>query len=383
LGSPANGRWQIAPVDADPRVTRWYRGDTLILETDFETDGGAVRVTDFMPVRGGHSDLVRIVTGLRGRVDMRTEIVLRFAYGNVVPWVHRLDDGRLRAIAGPDMVIIRSDVELHGVGRTTVGDFSIAEGDRSAFVMTWGAAHLAPPDSVDPEKALASTERFWTEWAAQCTYRGEWRDAVMRSLLTLKALTFEATGGIVAAPTTSLPEQVGGVRNWDYRYCWLRDATITLRALMSGGYYHEAQAWRDWLVRAAAGSPSQVQIMYGLSGERFLWEWDVPWLPGYENSRPVRIGNAAHEQLQLDVFGEVMDALHHASAGGIPASREAWHFQQALMAHLETLWTSPDQGIWETRGRPQHFTHSKVMAWVAMDRAVRSIEEYGLDGPLE
>ncbi len=318
LGTPANGRWLIAPTAPDPRVTRRYRGETMILETDFETSEGAVRITDFMPIHDGQSDLVRIVTGLRGRVDMKTEIILRFAYGNVVPWVSRMDDGRLRAIAGPDMMIIRSDVELHGVGRTTVGDFTVAVGEQVNFVISWGPSNLAPPKSADPNAALAATEQFWRNWAAQCSYKGEWRDPVMRSLLTLKALTYKSTGGIVAAPTTSLPEQVGGIRNWDYRYCWLRDATITLLALMHGGYYREAEEWRDWLVRAAAGSPSQVQIMYGLSGERFLWEWEVPWLPGYENSRPVRIGNAAHEQLQLDVFGEVMDALHQARIGGHP-----------------------------------------------------------------
>jgi GH15 family glucan-1,4-alpha-glucosidase len=383
LGSPANGRWQIAPKAPDPRITRRYRGETLILETDFETEQGAIRLTDLMPVRGGRSDLVRIVTGLRGRVEMTSEIILRFAYGNVVPWVSRMDDGRLRAIAGPDMIVVRSDVELRGVGRTTVGEFSVAEGDRVAFVMSWGPSHLPPPETEDPYTALETTERYWTDWASQCVYRGEWREAAIRSLLTLKALTYESTGGIVAAPTTSLPEQVGGIRNWDYRYCWLRDATLTLLALMNGGYFREAEAWRDWLVRAAAGSPSQVQIMYGLGGERFLWEWEVPWLDGYENSHPVRIGNAAHEQLQLDVFGEVMDALHQARVGGIPASHEAWHLQQALMAHLETIWTHPDQGIWETRGRPQHFTHSKVMAWVAVDRAVRSMEQFNLSGPAE
>ena len=383
LGTPANGRWLIAPTAPNPRVTRRYRGETLILETDFETAEGAVRVTDFMPIHDTNSNLVRVITGLRGRVEMKTEIILRFAYGNVVPWVSRMPDGRLRAIAGPDMIVIRSDVTLRGVGRTTVGEFSVAAGDRLALVMTWCPSNLPAPESADPERALEATERFWTEWAAECTYRGEWRDAVMRSLLTLKALTYTSTGGIVAAPTTSLPEQVGGIRNWDYRYCWLRDATITLLALMGGGYYREAEAWRDWLVRAAAGSPAQVQIMYGLSGERFLWEWEVPWLPGYESSRPVRIGNAAHEQLQLDVFGEVMDALHQAREGGIPASHEGWHLQQALMAHLETIWMRPDQGIWETRGRPQHFTHSKVMAWVAVDRAVRSMERFKLSGPAE
>jgi GH15 family glucan-1,4-alpha-glucosidase len=383
LGTAANGHWQIAPAAPNPRISRRYRGDTMILETDFETSEGAVRVTDFMPIHDSQSDLVRIVTGLRGRVDMKTEIILRFAYGNVVPWVSRMEDGRLRAIAGPDMMVIQSDIDLRGVGRTTVGEFSLAVGEEVAFVASWGPSNFAPPKSAEPPRALKETEEFWNTWAGHCTYRGEWRDAVMRSLLTLKALTYKSTGGIVAAPTTSLPEQVGGIRNWDYRYCWLRDATITLRALMNGGYYREAGEWRDWLVRAAAGSPAQTQIMYGLSGERFLWEWEVPWLPGYENSRPVRIGNAAHEQLQLDVFGEVMDALHEARAGGLKASHETWHLQQALMAHLETIWMKPDQGIWETRGRPQHFTHSKVMAWVAVDRAVKSMEMFNLSGPAQ
>ena len=385
LGKRDNGHWRIAPRSSEVRVTRRYRGDTLILETDFETSEGAVRLTDFMPVddHGETSDVVRIVTGLRGRVDMRCQLILRFSYGAIVPWVNRMDDGRLRAIAGPDMVVVRSDVELRGVGLTTVGDFSVGQGDRVAFVMTWGPSHHGAPDSIDPDAALASTERFWTNWTAQCSYRGEWHDTVTRSLITLKALTYAPTGGIVAAPTTSLPEQLGGVRNWDYRYCWLRDATLSLLALMDAGYYREASEWRDWLVRAAAGSPSQVQIMYGIAGERFLWEWEIPWLPGYEGASPVRIGNAAHEQLQLDVFGEVMDALHQACGGGIPAGGAAWRLQSALMGRMEKVWREPDQGIWETRGRPQHFTHSKVMAWVAADRAVKSAEQFGLEGPID
>ena len=385
LGTPDNGRWRIAPRAEKVRTTRRYRGETLILETDFETDEGAVRLTDFMPLDGHNetSDVVRIVTGLRGRVEMDCEIILRFNYGAIVPWVNRMSDGRLRAIAGPDMVVIRSDVELRGVGLTTVSDFTIAEGDRATFVMTWGPSHRDPPETADPDRALAETERFWTEWAKECSYRGEWREPVMRSLLTLKALTYGPTGGIVAAPSMSLPEQLGGVRNWDYRYCWLRDATLTLLALMDSGYYREASAWRDWLLRVAAGSPSQVQIMYGLSGERFLWEWELPWLPGYEGAGPVRIGNAAHQQLQLDVFGEVMDALHQARVGGIPASRQAWRLQTALTAELEKMWRQPDQSIWETRGRPQHFTHSKVMAWVAVDRMVKSAEQFRLEGPLD
>ena len=383
LGGPDHGRWTLAPADTNARSSRRYRDDTLILETEFETAEGALVVIDFMPLRDGKSNIVRTVVGKRGRVAMRTQIVLRFDYGAIVPWVSRLDDGGLRAIAGPDMIVIRSDVEVHGEDLTTVGDFTIAEGERRSFVMTWGPSHLEPPSAVDPAKALDVTEQFWTQWAAQCTYRGQWRDAVIRSLLTLKALTFHPTGGIVAAPTTSLPEQVGGVRNWDYRYCWLRDATLTLLALMDGGYFREAAAWRDWLLRAAAGSPDQVQIMYGLGGERLLREWEIPWLPGYEDSKPVRVGNAAHEQLQLDVYGEVMDALHQARLGNIPESAEAWALERALVKQLEQIWEQPDQGIWETRGAPQHFTHSKVMAWVAVDRVVKSVEQFHLDGPID
>jgi GH15 family glucan-1,4-alpha-glucosidase len=383
LGGPEHGRWKLAPADENPRVTRHYRDDTLILETEFETAEGSVVVIDFMPLRDGKSNIVRTVVGKRGRVKMQTQIVLRFDYGAIIPWVSRLDDGALRAIAGPDMILIRADVELHGEGFTTVADFTISEGERASFVMTWGPSHLAPPKTVDPVKTLEVTEQFWTDWAAQCTYRGAWREPVIRSLLTLKALTFQPTGGIVAAPTTSLPEQVGGVRNWDYRYCWLRDATLTLLALMDGGYFREAAAWRDWLLRAAAGSPEQVQIMYGLSGERLLREWEIPWLPGYENSKPVRVGNAAHEQLQLDVYGEVMDALHQARLGKIAESAEAWALERALVKRLEQIWEKPDQGIWETRGAPQHFTHSKVMAWVAIDRAVKSAEQFNLEGPID
>jgi len=383
LGGPEHGRWKLAPADEKPRVTRHYRDDTLILETEFETAEGSVVVIDFMPLRDGKSNIVRTVVGKRGRVKMQTQIVLRFDYGAIIPWVSRLDDGALRAIAGPDMILIRADVDLHGEGFTTVADFTISEGERASFVMTWGPSHLAPPKTVDPVKTLEVTEQFWTDWAAQCTYRGAWREPVIRSLLTLKALTFQPTGGIVAAPTTSLPEQVGGVRNWDYRYCWLRDATLTLLALMDGGYFREAAAWRDWLLRAAAGSPEQVQIMYGLSGERLLREWEIPWLPGYENSKPVRVGNAAHEQLQLDVYGEVMDALHQARLGKIAESAEAWALERALVKRLEQIWEKPDQGIWETRGAPQHFTHSKVMAWVAIDRVVKSAEQFNLEGPID
>lgn len=381
VGDPDNGHWRLHPAGPDVRITRRYREETLILETTFETPQGAVLVSDFMPMHDERSNLVRTVVGLRGRVTMQTELVLRFGYGAIVPWVTRLDDGRIQAVAGPDLVVIHSDVDLRGVGLTTVGEFTLEEGDRASFVLTWGQSHLPPPPSVEPMQALKETEDRWRRWVADCTYHGTWREPVVRSLITLKALTFRPTGGIVAAPTTSLPEQVGGVRNWDYRYCWLRDATITLLALMNAGYFREATAWRDWLLRAAAGSPHQVQIMYGLSGERFLREWELPWLRGYENSHPVRIGNAAHEQLQLDVFGEVLDALHEARVGGIAANEEAWHLEQALVEQLEKIWQVPDQGIWEVRGKPQHFTHSKVMAWVAIDRAIKSAEQFGLPGP--
>jgi GH15 family glucan-1,4-alpha-glucosidase len=383
LGTPENGRWLLAPLDTDARVSRRYRGDTLILETDYETSDGAVRVIDFMPLRDHRSNVVRTVVGLRGRVAMHTQLIFRFEYGSIVPWVSRLEDGVLRAIAGPDMILVSSDVELHGRGLTTVGDFTVGEGQRVSFVMTWAPSHEPPPKTADPEKVLATTENFWRGWAKVCTYRGEWREPVMRSALTLKALTYAPTGGIVAAPTTSLPEQIGGVRNWDYRYCWLRDATLTLLALMDAGYFREAEAWRDWLLRAAAGSPNQAQIMYGIAGERMLREWDLPWLPGYENSKPVRIGNAAHEQLQLDVYGEVMDALHQARMGHINEIPEAWSLEKALAKRLEEIWTQPDHSIWEVRGSPQHFTHSKVMAWVAFDRAIRSAEAFGLDGPID
>ena len=383
LGTPENGRWKLAPVGETIRTSRRYRGDTMILETTHETATGEVLVIDFMPKRDEKSNVVRMVIGKRGRVRMETQLILRFDYGSVVPWVSRLDDGTLRAIAGPDMVVIRSDVELHGEDLTTVGEFTIDEGQEVSFVMAWGESHRDPPNRIDPDKSLEITETFWADWASQCTYRGKWREAVMRSLLTLKALIYNPTGGIVAAPTTSLPEQVGGVRNWDYRYCWLRDATLTLLALMNGGYFREAAAWRDWLLRAAAGSPDQVQIMYGLAGERLLTEWELPWLPGYENSKPVRVGNAAHEQLQLDVFGEVMDALHQARQGGIAESADAWALERALIKQLRKIWKEPDQSIWEVRGKPQHFTHSKVMAWVALDRAVKSVEHFKLDGPLD
>jgi GH15 family glucan-1,4-alpha-glucosidase len=383
LGAPENGRWLLTARDPEARVSRHYDGDTLILCTDYETDDGAATVIDFMPMRDHTSNIVRTVVGRRGRVGMKTEIILRFDYGDIVPWVSRLDDGSLRAIAGPDMVTIRSDVELHGQDLTTVGEFDVTEGDRFSIVMTWGPSNLPPPTAANPHRALESTRAFWHRWSSHCTYEGKWRDLVMRSLITLKSLTYHPTGGIVAAPTTSLPEHIGGTRNWDYRYCWLRDATLTLLSLMNAGYFREAAAWRDWLLRAAAGHPDQIQIMYGISGERMLREWELDWLPGYAGSRPVRVGNAAHEQLQLDVFGEVMDALHQARLGGIPELPDAWELEKALLSTLEELWKKPDQSIWESRGKPQHFTHSKVMAWVAFDRAIRSAEQFDLDCPIE
>ena len=383
LGGPEHGRWLLAPDGGAGRSRRRYRGNTLVLDTEWETEDGTVVVTDFMPLRGPNADLVRMVTGKRGRVRMCTELVLRFDYGSTVPWMTRMDDGRRRAIAGPDMIVLDTDVELHGERLTTVGTFSVGAGETATFVLTWCPSHREPPRAVHPQRALDDTTRFWDEWAGRCAYRGEWSDAVVRSLLTLKALTYRPTGGIVAAPTTSLPEAIGGVRNWDYRYCWLRDATITLLALMDAGYFEEAEAWRNWLLRAAAGSPAQVQIMYGIGGERYLREWEVTWLPGYEGSRPVRVGNAAHAQLQLDVFGEVLDALHQARRGGLSGSDEGWRLQCALATHLEAIWMQPDQGLWEVRGPPQHFTHSKVMAWVALDRVIRTAEQFGLRGPLD
>jgi GH15 family glucan-1,4-alpha-glucosidase len=334
------------------------------------------------PPRGRNSDVVRLVRGERGRVPMQTELVLRFDYGRSVPWVSRLEDGAFRAIAGPDMVVLHTPVALHGRDLTTVGEFEVIEGQTVPFVLTHGPSHLPPPDVIDPDASLAHTAEFWTEWARRSASHGEFDEPVIRSLITLKALTYAPTGGIVAAPTTSLPEQLGGTRNWDYRFCWLRDATLTLLALMNAGYYDEARAWRDWLLRAAAGAPAQVQIMYGLAGERRLPEAILPWLPGYEGSAPVRIGNAAHEQLQLDVFGEVMDALHQARRGGFIPREADWAFQRALLAHVESVWNQPDEGIWEVRGSRRHFTHSKVMAWVAVDRGIRAAESFGLPGPL-
>jgi GH15 family glucan-1,4-alpha-glucosidase len=382
LGTPENGRWRIAPAGEVLSTTRRYRGDTMILETTFTTATGVVSIVDFMPPQGYRSDLVRMIVGREGEVPMRVDLALRFGYGALVPWVTRLDEHTLRAIAGPDMVVLHMDVPLHGENLTSVAELSVRAGETVSYSLSWRPSHKSLPKPADARDALVETERFWADWVSRCTYAGEHREPVLRSLLTLKALTFRPTGGIVAAPTTSLPEQIGSTRNWDYRVCWLRDATLTLVALMDAGYFEEARSWRDWLLRAAAGSPDQLQIMYGLAGESRLAEWEVPWLPGYEASSPVRVGNAAYAQLQIDVFGEVMDALHQARVGGISESREAWRLERALVSHLERVWVEPDHGIWEVRGGPQHFTHSKVMAWVALDRAIRSAQRCGLEGPV-
>jgi GH15 family glucan-1,4-alpha-glucosidase len=383
LGEPKNGRWLIAPQEV-AQVSRSYRGDTLILETTFKNREGAVRLTDFMPPKDECCALMRLVTGMDGEVRMRTELIIRFDYGTTVPWVSRPDgDGLLRAIAGPQMLVLKTPVPLRGEDLTTVGEFTVKAGDQVPFVLAYVPSHLPAPELQDLFAALDTTERFWRGWASKCEPAGKWSQAVTRSLITLKALTFAPTGGIVAAPTTSLPEQIGGERNWDYRFCWVRDATLTLLALMGGGYFEEASAWRDWLVRAVAGSPSQMQIMYGIAGERRLWEWEVPWLRGYEDSKPVRIGNAAHAQLQLDVYGELMDALYQARKGGLPRYEPAWTVELALLDHLACIWRQPDNGIWEMRIEPRHFTYSKMMAWLAFDRAIRSVEEYGLPGSVD
>jgi GH15 family glucan-1,4-alpha-glucosidase len=383
LGNADNGRWRIAPRDAVTKTGRSYRQDTLILETRFETATGAITLIDFMLPRSDTSDVIRIVRCERGYVDVHMELVLRFGYGALVPWVSRIGDRTLRAIAGPDMVVVHGDVEMHGEDLHTVADFRLREGQATSFSLAYCASHLPPPRPADALAGLAETERYWRDWVARTTDQGPWSEAVTRSLITLRALIYAPTGGIVAAPTTSLPECLGGTRNWDYRYCWLRDATLSLLSLMNAGFHEEAEAWRDWLVRAAAGSPWQLQIMYGLAGERRLAEWEVDWLPGYAGSRPVRIGNAAHAQLQLDVYGEVMDALYQSRRGGLVGNEAAWALQKAMLAHLGRIWRQPDAGIWEMRGPPRHFTHSKVMAWLAYDRAIAMVEEFGLEGPHE
>ena len=382
LGTPAHGRWAIAPPGEVRRVERRYRDETLVLETTFHTPEGAVRLVDCMPPRAGDPTVVRLVEGVRGRVAVRMELVIRFDYGSIVPWVRRTGDA-LWAVGGPDAVAVRADVPMRGRDLATIAHFQVGAGERVAFSLTWRESHRPPPPAVDAVRTVEETERWWRRWAERCTFQGPWREAVVRSLITLKALTYRPTGGIVAAPTTSLPEELGGVRNWDYRLCWVRDATFTLYALMLGGYRDEAIAWRDWLLRAVAGHPDQLQIVYGPAGERRLTEMELPWLPGYEGSSPVRVGNAAVEQFQLDVYGELMDAMHQARIHGIEPVDPAWDLQRLLMRSLASRWRMPDHGIWETRGPPRHFTHSKVMAWVAADRAVKAVERFGLPGPVE
>ena len=383
LGTAENGRWNISPANADVRITRQYRENTLILETEFTTPEGCVRLIDFMPVGGDATHIVRIVQGVDGCVPMEVDLTIRFDYGSIVPWVTQEDGGVLRAIAGPDMITLTTPVQLEGDGLTTRGKFEVRTGQRMPFVLTYSLSHLGKPERVYADQALHRAQDYWEKWAAHAKGNGQYSEAVTRSLITLKALTYAPSGGIVAAPTTSLPEHIGGVRNWDYRFCWLRDATLSLLAFMNAGHYDEARAWRDWLMRAVAGSPEQLRIMYGIAGERRLPEWQIPWLAGYGESLPVRIGNAAAQQRQLDVYGEVMDALHQARKGGLQSNTENWDMQRALLDHLETIWREPDEGIWETRGPRQHFTFSKVMAWVAFDRGIKAIEEAGLDGPLE
>ncbi|GAA0502087.1 glycoside hydrolase family 15 protein [Streptomyces mordarskii] len=375
LGGPDNGHWRLAPKGAGACTRRGYLDDSLVLESVWETETGTVKVIDFMPQRDRAPDVVRIVEGVSGSVEMLGVLRLRFDYGRIVPWMRRTDGHRI-AVAGPDSVWLRSEPEVRTYGKdfSTRSEFTVSAGDRVAFVLTWHPSHEPRPRLVDPYDSLRSSLADWRDWAARCRYEGPHRDAVIRSLITLKALTYAPSGGIVAAPTTSLPEQLGGVRNWDYRYCWLRDSTLTLNSLLRAGYHEEAAAWRDWLLRAIAGDPAELQIMYGLRGERRLPEHELPWLEGYEHSAPVRVGNGAVDQRQLDVYGEVLDTLHLARFAGLPAEPHTWKIQTSLMDFLESAWRDPDEGLWEVCGPRRHFVHSKVMAWVAADRAVRAME---------
>jgi GH15 family glucan-1,4-alpha-glucosidase len=383
LGTPEHGRWQIAPAAAETRaIRRRYRPGTLVLETDYETDTGAVTLIDCMPVGAETPTVVRIVEGTRGRVPMRLDLVFRLDYGSLVPWVRRTSDG-IRAIGGASALRLRTPIALRGERFHTVSEFTVTAGQRVPFTLSWAPSAAPDPAAVEPDSAIETTERWWREWSQRCRYEGEWREAVVRSLITLKALTYAPTGGLVAAVTTSLPERLGGVRNWDYRYCWLRDATFALYALMTGGYVDEARAWRAWLLRAIAGDPSQAQTLYGVAGERLVPEWDVTWLPGYEGSVPARVGNAATMQFQLDILGEVVDTLHYARRIGLEADENAWRVEGHLIEFVESVWQKPDEGIWEVRGPRRPFTHSKVMAWVALDRAVKAVERFGLEGPVE
>jgi len=382
LGDEEAGAWRLAPAAGGTCTRRAYRGDSLVLDTRWETPDGTVVVTDTMPVRGEAADIVRVVSGESGRVRMRMDLRLRFDYGRTVPWVRNLS-GQLQAVAGPDAVWLSTPVELAGEDMRTTAEFEVGAGDRVPFVLTYTASYLPTPAPVDAEEAIAATEAFWRTWIGNCSYEGEWAPAVQRSLVILKALTYAPTGGIVAAATTSLPEQIGGTRNWDYRYCWLRDATFTLQALLGTGFVDEAKAWRDWLLRAVAGDPSTLQIMYGIDGTRRLPEYELPWLSGYEGSRPVRIGNAASDQLQLDVWGEVLEGLHLGRQAGLAANVDAWEVQRALLDHLEGHWQDLDNGLWEVRGPRRPFVHSRVLAWAGVDRAVQAVERFGLEGPVD
>ncbi|MER7399684.1 glycoside hydrolase family 15 protein [Streptomyces sp. NPDC000151] len=387
LGTEEHGFWRLGPAAEAEGVSpasdrRRYRGDSLILESEWDTPDGTARVIDFMPPRDGAPQLIRIVEGVSGRVAMRSSLRMRFSYGWVVPWVHQVD-GRTAAVAGPDSVWFDTTAETHGEDLTTYSDFTVEAGQRIAFTMSWQPSHHEQPPLPEPENSLTATEDFWREWVEQCTYHGPYRDAVVRSLITLKALTYAPTGGIVAAPTTSLPEDIGGSRNWDYRFTWLRDAAITLSSLLRTGYREEARAWREWLLRAVAGDPENLQIMYGIAGERELGENELSWLPGYENSRPVRVGNGAADQLQLDVYGEVIEALHLAHMTGLARNDYASLLQLKLIRWVEKNWDEPDEGIWEVRGPRRHFVHSKVMTWVAVDRTIKLMESGDVEGPLE
>ena len=382
LGDPSHGRWLIAPAATVLSTRRKYREGTLILETEFETDAGVVRVIDSMPLSNERWDVLRIVEGLRGRVSMHMELIVRFDYGSIIPWVQQLGH-TLLLTAGPDTLELHTPVEVHGENMKSVAEFDVSKGERVHFSLNYRPSHELTQQGLDPEQTLKECEMAWRKWSGRCAYEGPWREAVMRSLITLKALTYAPTGGLVAAPTTSLPEQLGGVRNWDYRYCWIRDATFTLNALLLAGYKDEAVAWREWLLRAVAGSPEDLQILYSVTGERRLDEIEIDRLPGYDGAAPVHVGNAASKQFQLDVYGEVMDTLHLAYAAGLEPEPAAWHIQVALLQFLEVNWLEPDEGIWEIRGPRRHFTHSKVMAWVAFDRAVKDAERYGLEGPVD
>ena len=382
LGTRENGRWLIAPAEEVTGISRRYWDNTLILETQFTTASGTVALIDFMPPRGNASDVIRLVRGVKGRVKLRMELVIRFGMGMDVPWVRRLN-GALHAICGKDMVVLRTPVEIRGEDMTTVAEFEVGENETNPFVLTYGPSHLPVPKPVNPARALQDTEDFWIDWCSRCSYESVSRDLVMRSLITLKALTYAPTGGIVAAPTTSLPEKLGGSRNWDYRYCWLRDATFTLLALMNSGYTEEASAWHNWLLRSVAGSPASMQIMYGIMGERRLLEWEAGWLSGYEGAQPVRVGNAAHAQLQLDVYGELIDAFHQSRMTGLSLDEKTWDLECIVLDHLAEVWNQPDHGIWERRGARRHYVSSKVMTWVAFDRGIKSAERFGFKAPID